>query len=754
MTRPLAGNPRRSRGSRHAAAAAILLGITLLFFTGLLVGRTYSDVARYQRMTWPWADPAAPSGTPGFIHFDQVKSYYPWQVFINRSLRDGEVPLWNPYSFAGTPFLAANANSVLYPPRAILSLVASPMRVHDALVATHMLIAGLTMYLLLVYLRVCFGGAMLGAVAWMASSFMLAWLALEHFVVVAALLPLALLLTDVSMRRRSWAATLALGVVLALLFFGGNVLFVELCFLMLAIYGGALLIGRTAASRRSRAQDRTHRLAGDLSRFSIPWLQCAGLSAVTLLPTVELVRSTARDPLSYTELRDTSLPASELANILLPPGLGEASFLRDPYHAALFGGTAVGVLAVLALAVRRPGVWFARILAFVTLLVALGTPLLALPYLTLPGFGNLKPLGRVLFLFAFALAILAAYGLDAVTSRLREHTRGRVGALAVVLVPVAVIGMTLLQLRIYAGDVVRSQEQLPRLSYPATPMVKRMLNDPDKRFLAVGGVLPGSTSMVYPLRNALGYESIVPGRVQDFWRVVSGLPLGELQHVPVQSAFEPLPSAEDLRWDLLPRAGIEYVAMPPAQKGLPVDTPAKLVYDGEDGRLARVDDALPRAYVVGRCEEVADSRAALRRFQERDFDPRMAVVLERGTARAAGCVRREAPASGSARIVRERVNGLTLNVNAGASGFLVVNDTWDAGWRATVDGRDTAVVPANGLFRAVHLRAGQHVVQLRYAPTSYTAGLWISVATLLLTLTGFAAISLRGRTWFTRARVG
>src|SRR5690348_12229256 len=92
---------------RHASAIAFLAGVTLLFFSGLVIGRTYSEVARYERTVFPWGNPAALATSPRIIHYDQAKSYYPWQVFINNSLRDGVVPLWNPYSFGGTPFLAA-----------------------------------------------------------------------------------------------------------------------------------------------------------------------------------------------------------------------------------------------------------------------------------------------------------------------------------------------------------------------------------------------------------------------------------------------------------------------------------------------------------------------------------------------------------------------------------------------------------------------------------------------------------------------
>jgi hypothetical protein len=750
MTVTAAPARHRSAAARHLAAIAVLAITTLVFFSGVVSGRTYSEVSRFQRIVYPWGSPSATAASPRVLHYDQAKSYYPWQVFINRSLRAGQIPLWNPYSFAGVPFLAANANNVLYPPRMALSLLVSPARVHDLLVLSHMFLAGLTMYLLLVYWRSSFGGAVLAAVSWMASSFMLAWLALEHFVVVSALLPLAVLLVDASVRRRSWPAAIALGLVLALLFLGGNILFVELCFVVVGVFGVALVLGRAINAARGRdVRARAGELAGDVARLVAPWLLAVALSAVTLLPTAELIRASARVPLSYSELRDLALPLSELGNFFVSPSLDESSFLRDPYHTALFGGTAVAVLALLGFGIRRPGAWLARLVALGTLLVALGTPVLALPYWLLPGFDNLKPLGRVLFLFAFAVAVLAAFGLDAVSAWLPRRSHGRTAAALTILLPVAAIGATLVQLRVYAGDVLHSQKAKPELSYPATPLVERLQHEAASRLFPTSGVLPGSTALVYALRNAAGYESIVPARVQDFWRVVSGLPPTALSEESLKSAFEPSPPVDRVRLDLLERAGVELLVAPPGAEPRALDgKPLARVYEGSDGRVFRVPGALPRAYLVGSCEPASDARSALVRLQERGFDPRVAVILEPEGLRDANLSCGQAGgrlAGGRARILNEGINGLTVDVDASTAGFLVVNESWDPGWRASVDGRDAPLLVANSVFRAIPIEAGRHRVELRYRPTTYEAGLWISGGALLVTLGAFAATAVASK---------
>ena len=61
---------------------------------------------------------------------------------------------------------------------------------------------------------------------------------------------------------------------------------------------------------------------------------------------------------------------------------------------------------------RRAGAWLALSLAIIVFLVATDTPLLRLAYAVIPGFSTFRPLGRLLYLYNFALALLAGLGLD------------------------------------------------------------------------------------------------------------------------------------------------------------------------------------------------------------------------------------------------------------------------------------------------------------------------------------------------------
>ena len=92
--------------------------------------------------------------------------------------------------------------------------------------------------------------------------------------------------------------------------------------------------------------------------------------------------------------------------------LSSAPISVELLHELLFVGTPAALLAVVAVVARPRGALLGIVLGLVTFLVTVGTPATWIAYHLLPGFDQFRPLGRALFLWAFAVAILGGLGLD------------------------------------------------------------------------------------------------------------------------------------------------------------------------------------------------------------------------------------------------------------------------------------------------------------------------------------------------------
>src|SRR5207237_637782 len=100
------------------------------------------------------------------------------------------------------------------------------------------------------------------------------------------------------------------------------------------------------------------------------------------------------------------------------------------------------------------------------------------------------------------------------------------------------------------------------------------------------------------------------------------------------------------------------------------------------------------------------------------------------------------------RYERAAMNSMELSFSTACPGYLVVNDLWDPGWRAWLDGGgELPVLEANSAVRAVRVPAGEHRVVFRFLPRLALAGLAITLTAALLSLGLLLAPALlrRGR---------
>jgi hypothetical protein len=170
---------------------------------------------------------------------------------------------------------------------------------------------------------------------------------------------------------------------------------------------------------------------------------------------------------------------------------------------------------------------------------------------------------------------------------------------------------------------------------------------------------------------------------------------------------------------------------------LTVDPSFRLVHSG-DVKIYENRAVLPRAYVVHRARVVSDDAAAITAMQRESFRPETEVVLAEGQELAvapAGPDRVEVTSYAPERVV--------IAADLASEGYLVLADADYPGWQAQIDGRDTPILRANVLFRAVHLPAGSHRIEFAYQPESLRRGAMVSgVAAAVVALGLIVAVAI------------
>jgi hypothetical protein len=247
---------------------------------------------------------------------------------------------------------------------------------------------------------------------------------------------------------------------------------------------------------------------------------------------------------------------------------------------------------------------------------------------------------------------------------------------------------------------------------------------PPARVAGLNLALHPDVASLFGLSDARALDPVLPVRYRAF---VSAIP-----SIDAQPTYVLFNDVVDPRIDLL---GVAAVAADERDGRLPASWPT--AWQGEGVRIAANPSVMPRAFVAPSAVAVGRAREAYAAL--RSIDLRNQIVVED---------RDPPPPLESATpvtIVGYTPTHVTLDVDAPAEAYVVLTDTFDPGWRATVDGNPGRIVAADLLFRAVRVPAGAHRIEMRYEPTAVRAGGWISLIALLVCL---------GAVWWSYRRMG
>jgi hypothetical protein len=716
---------------------------------------------------------------------DHSDYFQPLRYFTAEQLKSGSLPLWNPYNASGEPWLANPQTGVFYPP-AWLFLILPFSTAYMLFLALHLVLLGWGALLL-------FGrnasppAALAGAVTVMLCGPALSLLDVQNNFATFAWLPLVIW-CGLDSRR---SATIAYGLapfVLTMSFLGGEP---YLALIGAAIYACAAMVpanvsesGHLVRNRRASrpaippdvdevaGRDAQRLRAGcplskAVRRVAISGLLAIALSAVQLLPFLELLRGSDRLASQRAEevFRESMNPADWL-RAAVPLAAGE-DFPAASQHfvPSLYSGAAVILLALVALLALRDERANRRLIAawlalFATVvLVAAGSFVPLVARLTLAWHLAISRYpARVAAIGVLALAGLAVTGLDLLLADSGGRCRWAELLMAAALVAAATLSTSpaqplascvaaatcglLFVLPVTRGVVRRL---LPfafalllafELLLASRPLLQSGSFDPHVPWSGEIGATEKLIRVPAEAMRAGGAPAAFDRRswIAGYWNLYEHR-LDASTAAPVTAMrYSRLHDAALLRarTDLLAQMSVGYVltaqrlSHPELQ---PVaQSPAVHVY--------RLRGALPLATFWGDVRNARDDDEALRAAVTR-IDPRRTLVVSglRGAepAGSAGPM--------PARITELRGSRVRVEVDAAGDGVLLLAQQDAPGWHLYVDGREAPKLRAAGVFRAAQLSRGRHEVEWRYSPRSLSAG---AVSTLL-TLAGIAAFFLRRR---------
>jgi hypothetical protein len=135
---------------------------------------------------------------------------------------------------------------------------------------------------------------------------------------------------------------------------------------------------------------------------------------------------------------------------------------------------------------------------------------------------------------------------------------------------------------------------------------------------------------------------------------------------------------------------------------------------------------LPRLLLVSDEKVLAGRNALLSTMHDPSFNPRKTVLLESEPE-----PHPESGATGAAKLISDLPDELVIEADTNRPTLLLITDLYDRNWHveALPDSAQQSyhLMPADYILRAVPLAAGHHHLQIVYAPTAFSIGVGISV---------------------------
>lgn len=771
----------------------VIIGIVVFFFwKTIFLGKIPFPGDLLLSKYAPWRHVSYSGYVAGAVpskdqYFDVIRELYPWKTEVIRQIKEGSVPLWNPYSFSGAPLLANYQSQVFYPP-GILYFLMPQLYAWTILLILQPLLGSVFMYLFATVIGISLPGAIIAAILFNFSSFANVWMEFNTVWHTILWLPFLLYLVEKTVQKRRFTIGPSCLFIFALFssITGGHPQDFIYTFLFFSIY----IFVRIGTLKEWAAKEKILCIMHYALLIAISFL----LAAPQLLPTMELFRNSARVTHDFQQLISMMLIQPWQTGVLIVqdffgnPAV-KTDFLNNTYVGkAMSVGSAGFFLALISLWSKKHS-WhwkFFFTASILLLAITIRSPLTELLYkYPLPILSTGSPT-RILFLLCFSLAALAGFGYDTIV-------RSKI----ILWKPIAVMCTLLGALWAFA----LFHPQFTGLSYTASASMTM------KKAMIIATLITGSCIAVMLLgkwKRIFNYGFILIVTLELFYSFSRFNPF-----VPKDFVFPPNPllthfqtvGGIDRIWgygtaQMEANFTTQYrVFSPDGTDPLNLRWYNELVHASYDGNLTKkfnrtsrsdaqivpgygardlpenknrlqVMDALGVKYVIDRLENPKDAmtfppdrfmetwheadwtvyenkKSAPRYFLTHsyqpyrtpeefeqtffssDFNPTSTVLLEQSDTSSLPGLTDHA---GTIHLISYKPNNVVFETETDGPKLLFISDTYDKGWQAFLDG--TTPLPiyrANYAFRAVVVPEGKHRVILSYKPNSFLWGTRLSL---------------------------
>lgn len=674
-----------------------------------------------------------------FLLNDLGEFHIPLRYLYREALGAGDSLLWTPAFYSGFYLFGEGQGGMAHPFHLLLYRLMSLKVGFTLEIASSYIVALTGAGLFLKRLGLSSEAAWFGALTFAFSGFNLLHLIHVNAIAVVAHIPWLLLAThtllsstDRGRRARAFAAIVLL--------FGSQILLghPQMVWMTLLALGFLALCLTVTGTPRGR-----------LAALSGALVLGVLIGGVQLLPTLDVLRESARAVTSAPFRLSLSLPPPDLVQLWSPyvfksriyalPG-EQLTHELSVYNGA-FCTVALAWLAVRWRFLRRRSLARALlVLAALGLVLALGRWGGVYTWLSLlPGVGAFRAPARHILLFHMALAGIAGLVFDDLLAIVREREKVPLRRFW----PLACLALLSVITTLAAAAVADSPWaaaqgfRLSSLTHSA-PWACLLIAVATLVTMAGQGFRWAVPAIVLLAAADLGVWGYF-----DLYRGPSGTIAAIAASAPVPPEARPGDSFEPARRGARAATGVMrglrlstgYLGLDPASVLDPKD-PAALriagvVWRSSGTGWSRAADAMPRVRllsVVQRSENIAR-------------DARVVDVSQ--VALVGDPIEGLAGVPGTARMTLDRPGRISVETTAPGRQLLVVTDRFHGGWRASEDGRECPTVRVYGDYLGCVVSPGSHHVTFAFAPTSARAGALLTVLGLVLTIFVSAALARR-----------